>query len=71
MEGTDWRNDSYEDPEQARAKRAEKEAAKKAKGKVKCSQKCKSAALEADAPERDTKVARMSEAPAPANGFEI
>ena len=39
---------SYEDLEEARAKRAEKEAAKEAKGKGKRGQKCKSATAEED-----------------------
>jgi hypothetical protein len=39
---------SYEDLEEAQAKRAEKEAAKEAKGKGKRGQKCKSASPEAD-----------------------
>lgn len=39
---------SYEDLEEARAKRAEKEAAKEAKGKGKCGRKCKGATPEAD-----------------------
>lgn len=39
---------SYEDLEEARAKRAGKEAAKEAKGKGKRSRKCKSATLEAE-----------------------
>jgi hypothetical protein len=41
---------SYEDLEEARAKRAEKEAAKEAKGKRKRGQKRKNAEPEADAP---------------------
>jgi len=63
---------SYEDLEEARAKRADKEAAKEAKeaqeakGKGNRGRKHKSAALEADAPEPNAKVLRMSEAPAPA-----
>jgi hypothetical protein len=52
---------SYEDLEEARAKRADKEAAKEAKDKGKRGRKRKSAALEAD----NAKVVRMSEAPAP------
>jgi len=52
---------SYEDLEEARAKRADKEAAKEAKGKGKRGRKCKSAALEAAAPEPNAKVVRMSE----------
>ena len=39
---------SYEDLEEARAKRAEKEAANEAKGKGKRGRKCKSATPEAD-----------------------
>jgi hypothetical protein len=57
---------SYEDLEEARAKRADKEAAKEAKGKGKRGRKRKSTTLEADVPEPNTKVVRMSEAPAPA-----
>jgi len=57
---------SYEDLEEARAKRADKEAAKEAKGKGKRGRKRKSAALEADVPEPNAKVVRMSEAPPPA-----
>jgi multidrug resistance efflux pump len=53
---------SYEDLEEARAKRANKEAAKEAKGKGKCSRKRKSAILEADALEPNAKVVQMSEA---------
>jgi hypothetical protein len=59
---------SYED-EAARAKRAEKEAAKEAKeakeakGKGKRGRKRKSAALEADAPEPNAKMVRMSGIP--------
>ena len=56
---------SYEDLEEARAKRADKEAAKEAKGKGKRGRKRKSAALEADTPEPNAKVVRMSEALAP------
>jgi hypothetical protein len=56
---------SYEDIEEARAKRAAKEQAK-AKGKGKRGRKRKSPALEADAPEPKARVARMSEAPEPA-----
>ena len=56
---------SYEDLEKARAKRADKEAAKEAKGKGKRGRKRKSAALEADTPEPNAKVVRMSEALAP------
>ncbi|SLM36123.1 hypothetical protein LPUS_05564 [Lasallia pustulata] len=56
---------SYEDLEEARAKRVDKEAAKEAKGKGKRGRKRKSAALEADTPEPNAKVVRMSEAPAP------
>jgi hypothetical protein len=68
---------SYEDLEEARAKRAEKEAAKEAKGKGKRGRKPKSAAPEAEevsadkgkcgqkrkssAPESKAKVAWMSE----------
>src|SRR6266480_866096 len=55
---------SYEDLEEARAKRAAKDAAK-AKGKGKQGQKHKSPAPEADAPEPKAKVAQMSEAPEP------
>jgi hypothetical protein len=57
---------SYEDLEEARAKRADKEAAKEAKGKGKRGRKRKIAALAADAPEPNAKVVRMSKAPAPA-----
>ena len=39
---------SYEDLEEAQAKRAEKDAAKEAKGKGKRGRKCKSATLEAE-----------------------
>ena len=56
---------SYEDLEEPRAERADKEAAKEAKGKDKRGRKRKSAALEADTPEPNAKVVRMSEAPAP------
>lgn len=56
---------SYEDLEEARAKRADKEAVKEAKGKGKRGRKRKSAALEADTPEPNAKVVRMSEASAP------
>jgi hypothetical protein len=56
---------SYEDLEEARVKRADKEAAKEAKGKGKHGQKRKSATLEADAPEPNAKVVWMSEALAP------
>jgi hypothetical protein len=57
---------SYEDLEEARAKRAAKDAAK-AKGKGKRGRKRKSPApeTETDAPEPKAKVARMSEAPEP------
>jgi len=54
---------SYKDLEEARAKRADKEAAKEAKGKGKRGRKRKSAALEADAPEPNAKVVRMSGTP--------
>jgi len=47
---------SYEDIEEARTKRAEKEAAKGKRGR-----KRKSAAPEADVPEPKAKVARMSD----------
>jgi hypothetical protein len=57
---------SYKDFEEARAKHANKEVAKEAKGKSKYSRKRKSAILEADTPEPNTKVVRMSKAPAPA-----
>jgi len=60
LEGTDWRSDSYEDLEQTRAKRAEKEAAKKPKARANV---VGSATLEADAPEPNAKVARMSGMP--------
>ena len=53
---------SYEDLEEARAKRAAKDAAK-AKGKGKRGTKPKSPAPEADALEPKAKVARTSEAP--------
>ena len=53
---------SYEDLEEARAKRVAKDAAK-AKGKGKRGRKRKSPAPEVDAPEPKAKVARMSEAP--------
>jgi hypothetical protein len=67
---------SYGDLQEARAKRAEKDAAKEAEGKA---QKCHargrgrhrrhgetgSEVLEAEAPEPNIKVARMSKAPAP------
>ena len=53
---------SYEDLEEARAKRAAKDAAK-AKGKGKHGPKPKSPAPEADALEPKAKVARTSEAP--------
>ena len=53
---------SYEDLEDARAKRAAKDAAK-AKGKGKRGRKCKSPAPEEDTLELKAKVARMSEAP--------
>lgn len=53
---------SYEDLEEARAKRAAKDAAK-AKGKGKRGPKPKSAAPEADALEPKAKVVRTSEAP--------
>jgi hypothetical protein len=56
---------SYEDLEEARAKRAAKEAAK-AKGKGKRGRKRKSPAPETDAPEPKGKVARTSKAPEPA-----
>ena len=52
---------SYEDIEEARAKRAAKEV----KGKEKRGEKRKSAALEADEPEPEPKVVRMIEAPVP------
>jgi hypothetical protein len=55
---------SYEDLEEARAKRAAKDAAK-AKGKGKRGRKRKSPAPEADALEPKAKVARRSEAPEP------
>lgn len=62
---------SYEDLEEARAKRAEKEAAKEAKGKGKRGRKRKNPASEADASESEAdasqpsaKMLRMSEAPA-------
>ncbi|KAK3174414.1 hypothetical protein OEA41_001660 [Lepraria neglecta] len=51
---------SYEDLEEARAKRADKEAAKEAKGKGKRGRKRKSAALEADTPEPNAKVNERS-----------
>lgn len=51
---------SYEDLEEARKKRAEKDAAKE-KSKGKRSRKRKSAALETDAIGPRTKVARISE----------
>jgi hypothetical protein len=54
---------SYEDLEVARAKRAEKEAAKEAKGKGKRGRKRKMATPEADAPEPNAKVVRMSRTP--------
>src|SRR5437763_2488079 len=57
---------SYEDLEEARAKRAEKEAAKKAKGKGRRGRKRKSATTEPDASEPKAKVARMIEASDPA-----
>jgi hypothetical protein len=53
---------SYEDIEEARAKRAAKEVIK---GKGKRGQKRKSAALEADDLEPEPEVARMIETPAP------
>jgi len=53
---------SYEDLEEARAKRAEK-AAEEAKDKGKRGRKCKSAMPEADTPEPKVKVARISNAP--------
>jgi hypothetical protein len=57
---------SYEDLEEARAKRAEKEAAKEAKGKGKRGgRKRKSTASEVDAPEPKAKVARMIESREP------
>jgi hypothetical protein len=55
---------SYEDLEEARAKRAAKDAAK-AKGKGKLGRKRKSPAPEADVPGPKAKVARTSEAPEP------
>jgi hypothetical protein len=72
---------SYEDLQEARAKRAEKEAAKEAKGKGKRGRKRKMATPEADAsepeteasefeenaPEPNAKVMRMSEKPARAS----
>lgn len=48
---------SYEDLEEARTKRADKEAAKEAKGKGKRGRKRK---IEADAPEPNAKVVQMS-----------
>jgi hypothetical protein len=62
---------SYEDLEAARAKRAEKDAAKEVKGNGKRGRKRKSAVLEADAPEPNAKVVRMSEAPAPATALVV
>jgi len=76
---------SYEDLEEARAKRAEKEAAKEAKGKGKRGRKRKRATLNADAsgpetdasePEADVsepnaKVVRISKAPARASVVQI
>ena len=59
---------SYEDLEEARAKRAEKEAVNEAKGKGKRGRKRKSAVPEADAPEPKVKVARISNAPESARG---
>ncbi|KAF2177378.1 hypothetical protein K469DRAFT_603436, partial [Zopfia rhizophila CBS 207.26] len=57
---------SYEDLEEARAKRAAKEKAAAGKGKGKRGRKRKSPAPEADSPEPKAKVARMSEVPEPA-----
>jgi len=62
---------SYEDLEEARAKRAEKDAAKETRGKCKRGRKRKSAALKAEEPEPNAKVVRMSEAPAPARASVI
>jgi hypothetical protein len=59
---------SYEDLEEARAKRAEKEAAKEAKGKGKRGRKRKTVVPEADPPEPKVKVVRISNAPEPARG---
>jgi len=56
---------SYEDLEEARAKRAKKEAAKDAKGKGKRSQKPKSAAPEAPADKGKRGQKRKSTAPEP------
>jgi hypothetical protein len=57
---------SYENPEEARAKRAEKEVAREAKGKAKLGRKRKSAKLEAEPPEPpNAKVARILESKAP------
>jgi len=56
---------SYEDPEEARAKHAEKEAAKESKGKGKHGRKRKRATTEPDAPEPKAKAAQMSDAPEP------
>lgn len=55
---------SFEDLEEARAKRAVKGTAR-AKGKGKRGRKRKSSAPEAVAPKSKAKVARMSEAPEP------
>jgi hypothetical protein len=57
---------SYEDLEEARAKRAAKEKATAGKGKGKRGRKRKSPAPEAGSPEPKAKVARMSEVPEPA-----
>jgi hypothetical protein len=60
---------SYEDLEEARAKRVIKDAAKEAKGKGKRGRKRQSTVLEAEAeepePEPNAKMARTSRAPAP------